>query len=56
MQSISDFFTWLFSDRTGVICLVVTGIVVYQSISGPTPVTPAHPHVPMVGQPTIRRP
>ena len=32
---------------------VVTGIVVYQSISGPAPVTPAHPHVPMVGQPTI---
>jgi hypothetical protein len=33
MQSISDFFTWLFSDRTGVICLVVTGIVVCLIIS-----------------------
>ena len=33
MQSISDFFTWLFSDRTGVICLVVAGIVVCLIIS-----------------------
>ncbi|OKH80716.1 hypothetical protein EB75_20200 [Mycobacterium sp. ST-F2] len=32
---------------------VITGIVVYQSVSGPNPVAPAHPHVPLVGQPTI---
>ena len=30
MQSISDFFTWLFSDRTGVICLVVAGAIWYS--------------------------
>ena len=28
MQALSDFFTWLFNDRTGVICLIVGGIVV----------------------------
>lgn len=27
MQAISDFFTWLFGERNGVICLVVAGIV-----------------------------
>ena len=27
MQAIMDFFTWLFSDRTGVLCLVGGGIV-----------------------------
>ena len=27
MQAITDFFTWLFSDRTGVVCLVGGGIV-----------------------------
>lgn len=32
---------------------VVTGIVVYQGISGPKPVTLDHPHGPLVGQPTI---
>ncbi len=33
MQSISDFFTWLFSDRTGVICLVLAGVVICLIIS-----------------------
>ena len=28
MQAIGDFFTWLFNDRTGVICLILGGIVV----------------------------
>ncbi|HJA30001.1 DUF6724 family protein [Thermophilibacter provencensis] len=27
MQAIGDFFTWLFNDRMGVICLIVGGIV-----------------------------
>ena len=27
MQAITDFFTWLFNDRTGVVCLVGGGIV-----------------------------
>ena len=27
MQAIGDFFTWLFSDRAGVICLIIGGIV-----------------------------
>ena len=27
MQAISDFFTWLFSDKVGVICLILGGIV-----------------------------
>ena len=27
MQAIGDFFTWLFSDKTGVIVLIVGGIV-----------------------------
>lgn len=27
MQAIGEFFTWLFGDRTGVICLVLGGIV-----------------------------
>lgn len=27
MQAIADFFTWLFSDRTGVVCLIAGGIV-----------------------------
>lgn len=28
MQAISDFITWLFNDKTGVVCLIVGGIVV----------------------------
>ena len=28
MQAIGDFFTWLFNDQTGVICLIVGGIVI----------------------------
>ena len=28
MQAISDFFTWLFTDQVGVICLVVGGAFV----------------------------
>lgn len=28
MQAIGDFFTWLFNDRTGVICLIGGGIVI----------------------------
>jgi len=28
---------------------VVTGIVVYQGISGPKAITPTHPHIPLVG-------
>ena len=27
MQTIGDFFAWLFSDRMGVICLILGGIV-----------------------------
>ena len=27
MQAIGDFFTWLFNDRMGVVCLIVGGIV-----------------------------
>ena len=27
MQAVSDFFTWLFSDKVGVLCLVAGGIV-----------------------------
>lgn len=27
MQAIGDFFTWLFSDKTGVIYLILGGIV-----------------------------
>lgn len=27
MQAIGDFFTWLFNDQTGVICLILGGIV-----------------------------
>lgn len=27
MQAVVDFFTWLFTDRMGVICLIVGGIV-----------------------------
>lgn len=27
MQAIEEFFAWLFGDRTGVICLVLGGIV-----------------------------
>ncbi len=33
MQAIGDFFTWLFSDRTGVIVLVLGGIVLCLLIS-----------------------
>ena len=28
MQGSGDFFTWLFNDKTGVICLIAGGIVV----------------------------
>ena len=28
MQAIGDFFTWLFNDEMGVICLIVGGIVI----------------------------
>ena len=28
MQAIGDFFTWLFSDTTGVLCLIAGGIVI----------------------------
>ena len=28
MQAIGDFFTWLFNDKMGVICLIVGGIVI----------------------------
>ena len=28
MQEISDFFTWLFSDKVGVLCLIAGGIVI----------------------------
>ncbi|NJE81243.1 hypothetical protein E0L17_07870 [Olsenella sp. SW781] len=28
MQAIGDFFTWLFNDRMGVICLIGGGIVI----------------------------
>ena len=28
MQAISDFITWLFSDTTGVICLIAGGVVI----------------------------
>ena len=27
MQAIGDFFAWLFSDRMGVICLILGGII-----------------------------
>ena len=27
MQAIGDFFTWLFNDKMGVICLILGGIV-----------------------------
>lgn len=33
MQAIGDLFTWLFTDRTGVIVLVLGGIVVCLLIS-----------------------
>ena len=28
MQAIGDFITWLFNDTTGVVCLVIGGIVI----------------------------
>ena len=28
MHAIGDFFTWLFNDQTGVICLILGGIVI----------------------------
>lgn len=28
MQAIGDFFTWLFNDQMGVICLILGGIVI----------------------------
>lgn len=33
MQAISDFFTWLFTDRTGVIVLVVGGMILCAIIA-----------------------
>lgn len=33
MSTISDFFTWLFNDRTGVICLVIGGIIICLIVS-----------------------
>ena len=27
MQAIGDFFTWLFNDKIGVICLILGGII-----------------------------
>ena len=33
MQAISDFFTWLFNDRTGVVCLLLGGIVICLLVS-----------------------
>ena len=33
MQAIGDFFTWLFNDTTGVLCLIVGGIVICQIIA-----------------------
>ena len=33
MQAITDFFTWLFNDPTGVICLVVGRIFVCLAIA-----------------------
>ena len=33
MQAIADFFTWLFNDRMGVICLILGGIVLCLIIS-----------------------
>ena len=28
MQAIGDFFTWLFNDKMGVVCLILGGIVI----------------------------
>ena len=33
MQSIGDIFTWLFTDRTGVIVLIVLGILICLAIA-----------------------
>ena len=33
MDAIGNFFTWLFTDRTGVICLVLGGIVLFIIIA-----------------------
>ena len=33
MQAISDFFTWLFNDRLGVVCLLLGGIVICLLVS-----------------------
>ena len=33
MQAIGDFFTWLFNDTTGVLCLIVGGIVICLMIA-----------------------
>ena len=33
MEAISNFFYWLFNDRTGVICLVLGGIVLFIIIA-----------------------
>lgn len=28
MQTVADFFTWLFNDKMGVLCLIAGGIVI----------------------------
>ncbi len=28
MQAVADFFTWLFNDKMGVLCLIAGGIVI----------------------------
>ena len=33
MEAISNFFYWLFNDQTGVICLVLGGIVLFIIIA-----------------------
>ena len=33
MEAITNFFNWLFTDRTGVICLVLGGIVLFVIIA-----------------------
>ena len=33
MEAIVNFFNWLFTDRTGVICLVLGGIVLFIIIA-----------------------
>ena len=33
MEAVSNFFTWLFSDRTGVLCLLGGGILLFCLIA-----------------------